>query len=61
MYNHGCHAYLTKPFNPQELLAMINNIFQHVNLSNFNSLSEANILIKKSTNIIFFIPREKRF
>nr|YP_010851310.1 hypothetical protein Ycf29 [Aphanocladia delicatula]WGH14165.1 hypothetical protein Ycf29 [Aphanocladia delicatula] len=31
-YNLGCHAYLTKPFDPQELVAIINNIFNQINL-----------------------------
>lgn len=31
-YNLGCHAYLTKPFNPKELLAVINNIFQNIDV-----------------------------
>nr|QCI06080.1 hypothetical protein [Delesseria sanguinea] len=31
-YNLGCHAYLTKPFNPQELLAIIRNIFYNIDL-----------------------------
>nr|WMP11927.1 putative transcriptional regulator Ycf29 [Laurencia australis]WMP12139.1 putative transcriptional regulator Ycf29 [Laurencia australis] len=31
-YNLGCFAYLTKPFNPKELLAIINNIFTNINL-----------------------------
>nr|ARW60290.1 hypothetical protein [Laurencieae sp.] len=29
-YDLGCFAYLTKPFNPQELLAIINNIFNKI-------------------------------
>ena len=31
-YNLGCNAYLTKPFNPEELLSIIFNIFQNINL-----------------------------
>nr|YP_009392983.1 hypothetical protein [Caloglossa intermedia]ARW61545.1 hypothetical protein [Caloglossa intermedia] len=31
-YNLGCHAYLTKPFNPKELLAVIQNIFRNIDL-----------------------------
>nr|YP_009396082.1 hypothetical protein [Dasya naccarioides]ARW65268.1 hypothetical protein [Dasya naccarioides] len=38
-YNLGCHAYLTKPFNPKELLAIVNNIFNHLSLLNINSHS----------------------
>lgn len=31
-YNLGCHAYVTKPFNPQELLAIIRNIFKNIDV-----------------------------
>nr|ARW68801.1 hypothetical protein [Palisada sp.] len=31
-YNLGCFAYLTKPFNPKELLAIIRNIFSNINI-----------------------------
>lgn len=31
-YNLGCYAYITKPFNPKELLAIIQNIFRNVGL-----------------------------
>lgn len=33
-YNLGCHAYLTKPFDPEELVAIINNILNQIVLSN---------------------------
>nr|ARW69415.1 hypothetical protein [Polysiphonia sp.] len=33
-YDLGCHAYLIKPFNPQELVALINSIFNHINVMN---------------------------
>lgn len=31
-YNLGCNAYLTKPFVPNELVSIINNIFNNMNL-----------------------------
>lgn len=31
-YNLGCNAYLTKPFDPQELLSIIQNLFNNINL-----------------------------
>nr|YP_009392366.1 hypothetical protein [Osmundaria fimbriata]ARW60928.1 hypothetical protein [Osmundaria fimbriata] len=31
-YNLGCHAYLTKPFNPKELLAIVRNIFRNIEI-----------------------------
>lgn len=40
-YNLGCHAYLTKPFNPKELVAVVKNIFRNIDLLKVktNSLS----------------------
>ena len=40
-YNLGCYAYLTKPFDPEELVSIINNIFNNIvlfnkKLSNYN-------------------------
>ena len=31
-YDLGCNAYLTKPFDPNELVAIINNIFSNIQL-----------------------------
>lgn len=44
-YNLGCHAYLTKPFNPKELLAVIKNIFRNMELlqTKTNTLSKQSI------------------
>lgn len=36
-YNLGCHAYLTKPFDPEELIAIINNIFNQIVSYNIGS------------------------
>nr|QCI06965.1 hypothetical protein [Halydictyon mirabile] len=36
-YNLGCHAYITKPFNPIELLSIINNIFKQVDFITIHS------------------------
>lgn len=33
-YNLGCHAYLSKPFNPIELLSIIKNILRNLNCVN---------------------------
>nr|QCI04535.1 hypothetical protein [Apoglossum ruscifolium] len=41
-YNLGCHAYLTKPFNPQELLAIIKNIFNHIEVLRMNPINSFN-------------------
>nr|YP_009399598.1 hypothetical protein [Dictyomenia sonderi]ARW69204.1 hypothetical protein [Dictyomenia sonderi] len=50
-YNLGCNAYLTKPFDPKELIAIIYNIFNQIQLlqktvlvSNYNFVSDPNLL-----------------
>nr|QCI06568.1 hypothetical protein [Erythroglossum lusitanicum] len=60
-YNLGCHAYLTKPFNPKELSAIIKSIFNNINLLQIN-LSEINYLDKLLVNpkvFNLFTMREK--
>nr|YP_009391737.1 hypothetical protein [Laurenciella marilzae]ARW59881.1 hypothetical protein [Laurenciella marilzae] len=42
-YNLGCFAYLTKPFNPRELLAIINNIFINIGIIKNNYRFTLNI------------------
>lgn len=32
-YDLGCYAYLTKPFDPNELLSIINNVFRNIYVS----------------------------
>nr|QCI08528.1 hypothetical protein [Spermothamnion repens] len=59
-YNLGCHAYITKPFDPKELLAIINNIFRHIDLLKVDSL---NLLNFSSIDLSFLsscTEREKR-
>nr|YP_009394434.1 hypothetical protein [Leptosiphonia brodiei]ARW62996.1 hypothetical protein [Leptosiphonia brodiei] len=62
-YNLGCYAYLIKPFDPQELVAIINSILGHVDL-----LTKASILLSKPEklllserpyNDLYFTAREK--
>jgi len=38
-YNSGCYGYLTKPFDPQELVAIINSVLSHIELLTKSSLS----------------------
>nr|YP_010951626.1 putative transcriptional regulator Ycf29 [Laurencia catarinensis]WMP12565.1 putative transcriptional regulator Ycf29 [Laurencia catarinensis] len=60
-YNLGCFAYLTKPFNPKELLAIINNIFTNINLIKSRNKFNFN-MSKKFRNSKFlqsFTTREK--
>nr|YP_009237844.1 TctD-like protein [Gracilariopsis lemaneiformis]YP_009294753.1 hypothetical protein Gch_154 [Gracilariopsis chorda]AJO68394.1 tctD transcriptional regulator [Gracilariopsis lemaneiformis]AML79931.1 TctD-like protein [Gracilariopsis lemaneiformis]AOM67013.1 hypothetical protein Gch_154 [Gracilariopsis chorda]UAD88929.1 hypothetical protein [Gracilariopsis chorda] len=59
-YNLGCNAYLTKPFYPQELIAIIKNIFNSIELSNkyinnksfkeLNTNSINDLILNKLTN-----------
>ena len=58
-YNLGCHAYLTKPFNPQELLAIIDNIFHHINILKINSLKKLNHNYKENEILKVLTKREK--
>lgn len=38
-YNSGCYGYLTKPFDPQELVAIINSVLAHIELLTKSSIS----------------------
>lgn len=59
-YDLGCNAYLTKPFSPEELLAIIHNLFNNISLlqkldeykenNNIVSIDHKSILINKLTN-----------
>ena len=42
-YNAGCHAYLIKPFDPEELLAIINNLLSHSQNDLINKIEDENI------------------
>lgn len=57
-YNLGCHAYLTKPFNPKELLAVIMNIFRNINLLKIENKSfNKDCITNRFLNLLTF--REK--
>nr|YP_009397326.1 hypothetical protein [Thuretia quercifolia]ARW66512.1 hypothetical protein [Thuretia quercifolia] len=58
-YNLGCHAYLTKPFNPKELLAIVKNIFNHIDLLQINSLNNINKQYIHAQIFKFLTYREK--
>nr|CRF40207.1 Hypothetical protein ycf29 [Laurencia snackeyi] len=60
-YNLGCFAYLTKPFNPKELLAIINNIFTNINLIKSSNRFNFNVSKKfrSSKFLRSFTVREK--
>nr|YP_009400011.1 hypothetical protein [Tolypiocladia glomerulata]ARW69830.1 hypothetical protein [Tolypiocladia glomerulata] len=50
-YNLGCYAYLIKPFDPQELVAIINSILSHVEL--FTKIDQTAILSLKSNSSLY--------
>nr|YP_009392774.1 hypothetical protein [Bostrychia tenella]ARW61336.1 hypothetical protein [Bostrychia tenella] len=58
-YNLGCYAYLTKPFNPKELLAIIHNIFRNIDLLKTKSLYNSNKVVASSEILDSFTPTEK--
>nr|YP_009488665.1 putative transcriptional regulator Ycf29 [Grateloupia filicina]AWD77335.1 putative transcriptional regulator Ycf29 [Grateloupia filicina]BCB14989.1 putative transcriptional regulator Ycf29 [Grateloupia asiatica] len=51
-YDLGCNAYLTKPFNPQELLAIINNIFVNIDLLLSKRSLKPSLLITESQSTV---------
>nr|YP_008144796.1 putative transcriptional regulator Ycf29 [Grateloupia taiwanensis]AGO19942.1 putative transcriptional regulator Ycf29 [Grateloupia taiwanensis] len=59
-YDLGCNAYLTKPFNPQELLAIINNIFVNIDLLLSKRSLKPSLLIteSQSTALLNFTHKE---
>lgn len=58
-YNLGCHAYLSKPFNPAELLSIINSIFR-----NIHTIHHQKKIFRRTTeykNLIFSLTfKEKK-
>nr|YP_009397937.1 hypothetical protein [Sonderella linearis]ARW67123.1 hypothetical protein [Sonderella linearis] len=59
-YNLGCHAYLTKPFNPKELLAIIHNTFNNIDLFTINYINRKSRLKFNYKALNSFTPREKK-
>nr|YP_010618975.1 hypothetical protein PN064_pgp015 [Deltalsia parasitica]WAX02988.1 hypothetical protein [Deltalsia parasitica] len=60
-YNLGCHAYLTKPFDPKELLAIIYNIFNQIYFLQKIALARNHKFVSNSKLLSTFdlTPREK--
>nr|YP_010196652.1 hypothetical protein LK223_pgp021 [Gracilaria cervicornis]UAD84049.1 hypothetical protein [Gracilaria cervicornis] len=52
-YDLGCNAYLTKPFYPEELIAIINNIFKQLKLYQPNINHNIRQLHNKKQDSIF--------
>lgn len=65
-YRLGCRAYITKPFDPEELITVINNIIiEKKDTNNIKKISSEIkrirfLLENKNHNYILFTPREKR-
>nr|YP_010619361.1 hypothetical protein PNY92_pgp014 [Amplisiphonia pacifica]WAX03374.1 hypothetical protein [Amplisiphonia pacifica] len=53
-YSLGCHAYLTKPFDPKELLAIICNIFNQIHFLQKSTLTSSQKFISKSKLLSVF-------
>lgn len=47
-YNLGCNAYITKPFNPDELLSIINNIFSNIKRLNISQSKISKFFISEN-------------
>lgn len=57
-YKLGCNAYITKPFNPQELVSIINNIFENIDKMLINKTSLIDD-IDNALDLSLFNNREK--
>nr|YP_010196859.1 hypothetical protein LKZ11_pgp020 [Gracilaria cliftonii]UAD84663.1 hypothetical protein [Gracilaria cliftonii] len=62
-YNLGCNAYLTKPFYPEELTSIINNIFKHLEFwqQNININKNIQIIQDKKENSVFNSMTSKEY
>nr|YP_009398780.1 hypothetical protein [Kuetzingia canaliculata]ARW67966.1 hypothetical protein [Kuetzingia canaliculata] len=58
-YNLGCHAYLTKPFNPRELLAIIKSIFRNIEILQKRSIYSATRTFASTNISTNLTPRER--
>nr|YP_009395472.1 hypothetical protein [Polysiphonia infestans]ARW64452.1 hypothetical protein [Polysiphonia infestans] len=55
-YDLGCYAYLTKPFDPQELVAIIKSILSHIDL-----LTKASTFLSKTNDFNKYIAKYDSF
>lgn len=53
-YDLGCYAYLIKPFNPQELLSLINSLCSHIKY--FDSFNQSHA----SSKILFHLTNKEQ-
>ena len=60
-YRLGCSAYVTKPFNPQELLATIENIFlRHKNVKEISKITEKVKNIRLEIETYYYLKQSLR-
>nr|YP_009244577.1 hypothetical protein Gchil_179 [Agarophyton chilense]AMK96819.1 hypothetical protein Gchil_179 [Agarophyton chilense]ASP44714.1 hypothetical protein [Agarophyton chilense]UAD84455.1 hypothetical protein [Agarophyton chilense] len=52
-YELGCNAYVTKPFYPDELISIINNIFKHLEVWKKNTNNHTQNFNNETKNLIF--------
>uniref|UniRef100_UPI0030011F76 probable transcriptional regulator Ycf29 n=1 Tax=Anunuuluaehu liula TaxID=3049639 RepID=UPI0030011F76 len=60
-YNLGCNAYLVKPFDPKELLSIINNLFKNIALLKIESINTNGLKLMSNLKscMINFTNREE--
>ena len=60
-YNLGCYGYLTKPFDPQELVAIINSVLLHTKLLTRSSLEDSDeyCISRNFHHEFYFTAREE--
>lgn len=57
-YNLGCHGYLSKPFDPEELVSLINNLISRNHWFSNTGTSKKFIIESSSADQICLTPRE---
>nr|QCI07769.1 hypothetical protein [Pleonosporium borreri] len=59
-YNLGCHSYIAKPFDPKELLSIVNNIFKRIENFQLYNMNHLSFYSKIPDYITSFTYREKQ-
>nr|YP_009237441.1 hypothetical protein [Wildemania schizophylla]AKS28488.1 hypothetical protein [Wildemania schizophylla] len=58
-YNMGCHGYLSKPFDPEELVSLVKNLISRNCWFSSKNISKGNMIISPLlADQIYFTPRE---
>ena len=58
-YDMGCHGYLSKPFDPQELISLIRNLISRKAIINTGSKTDVDETAMPSSNAVHLTPRER--